>query len=413
MYQDLTPCHFIPYEIKHDLGNPITTKILEKNLESFTIGLAPNCNNPTKLKNTSYRDSTNIAHGGDDGIVKLFFGHDKEGLKGLLPVDTHTQDIQEKTLREGTGPKPKMTIKRCVSNKNNVATFSGRVANSWNLFQDKDEIFFIIDTGAHFVTKILKGRAAGTNPVPNIHIINTPATCGDSATKPLPCAKAWKTEKTSTMKIYSWYEFDKTKTTDVNDEVMLSAYEIVTEPAGNKYIQKQKWYYYPTSPGSYDVQARQQIQPVNNKAKKENNITTIKKLLLEKLDTRSGEFNADSGIFPSWYVQRKRSGDYLQIKAAKNFPGHAAQESDAQQYYWLQTGPPTTSTTGSSPTRIFRLDPGAQAMPRSEEWYRKRTYFLTIDWPAFTYASYHGVNSILINYDTADKYNNIFMTRFD
>ena len=95
MYQDLTPCHFIPYEIKHDLGNPITTKILEKNLESFTIGLAPNCNNPTKLKNTSYRDSTNIAHGGDDGIVKLFFGHDKEGLKGLLPVDTHTQDIHE------------------------------------------------------------------------------------------------------------------------------------------------------------------------------------------------------------------------------------------------------------------------------------------------------------------------------
>tara|TARA_B100001094_G_scaffold76915_1_gene73267 strand:+ start:89 stop:1330 length:1242 start_codon:yes stop_codon:yes gene_type:complete len=413
MYQDLTPCHFIPYEIKHDLGNPISTKILEENLESFTIGLAPNCNSVKKLKNTSYRDSTNIAHGGDDGIVKLFFGHDKEGLKKLLPVDRGT--IQE-NIRQLTDTKPKMTIKRCVSNKNNHSKFTGEVANSWNLFQEKDEIFFIIDTGANFVTKILRGLDAGTDPVPNIHIINTPATCGDSATKPLPCAKAWKTEQTSNMKIYSWYEFDKTKTTNVNDEVMLSAYEIVTEPAGNKYIQKQKWYYYPpASSVSYNLPAPQQIQPVINNAKKENNITTIKKLLLEKLDTRSGKFNTDSGILPSWYVQRKRSGDYLQIKAAKNFPGHAAQESDAQQYYWLQTGPPNTTTTGSSPTRIFKpLQTQLSAdISEKKEWYRKRTYFLTIDWPAFTYASYHGVNSILINYDTANKYNNIFMTRFD
>ena len=413
MSQELTSCHFIPYEIKHDLGNPITTKILEENLESFAIGLAPKCNNPTNLINTS--NGSNIAQGGDDGIVQLFFHHNKEGLKGLLPV-TITGTIKESILRERTDTEPKMTIKRCVSNKKNYPTFSGEVANSWNLFQEKDEIFFIIDTGAHFVTKILKGRAAGTNPVPNIHIINTPATCGDSATKPLPCAKAWKTEQTSTMKIYSWYEFDKTKTTDVNDEVMLSAYEIVTEPAGNKYIQKQKWYYYPpASPGSYDVPAPQQIQPVINNAKKENNITTIKKLLLEKLDTRTGKFNAGSGRLPSWYVQRKRSGDYLQIKAAKNFPDHAAQESDAQQYYWLQTGPLGTTTTGSSPTRIFNTHTQSLSADISEkkEWYRKRTYFLTIDWPAFTYASYHGVNSILINYDTANKYNNIFMTRFD
>lgn len=403
MTQELTSCHFIPYEIKHDLGNPISTQILEKNLGFFAQGLAHPCNDRNQLK----RGNGNIAQGGDDEIVRLFFDYDKEGLKKLLPVNTGAaipEYTYARSVVDNLGNKniKQMTIKRCVSNKRNRPQFTGPVANSWNLFPEKDEVFFIIDYGGHFVSKILKGLSAGTTTRPNIHIINTPATCGDSATKSLPCAKAWNSANNTNVQIYSWYEFDKTNITQANDNVMLSAYQIDTRPSGRKYIQDQTWSFGP------------QVQPVIRNSQKENNITTIKKLLLEKLDRNTGEFNPGSGNLPSWYVQRKRSGDYLQIKAAKDFPGHAAQESVQQRHYWLQTGPPGTSTTGPQSTRIFNTHTQSLSanINDNKDWYRKRTYFLTQDWPAFTYASYHGVNSILINYDIKNKYNNIFMTSF-
>ena len=95
----------------------------------------------------------------------------------------------------------------------------------------------------------------------------------------------------------------------------------------------------------------------------------------------------------SWYVQRKRSGDYLQIKTAYEFPAFAANYANDRSKFAMVLAPQNaiaTATLGGSGNLK------TQPQTRNTDWYRKRTYFVTGDWPAFAYATYNRINCILI-----------------
>lgn len=125
----------------------------------------------------------------------------------------------------------------------------------------------------------------------------------------------------------------------------------------------------------------------------------------------------------SWLVQRKRGGDYLQIKSAYEFPPEAKKsaqaaitidpDGDEAMVYKLYQGPFYAMYTGSAgnptsnlneKTRIYNgghlknnnIPVGVSTKLKTRKWYRNRTYVVTGDWPAFCYASFNRINCILV-----------------
>ena len=80
--------------------------------------------------------------------------------------------------------------------------------------------------------------------------------------------------------------------------------------------------------------------------------------------------------------QKKRSGDYLQIQAAQMMPAILAKASTPGKHFTYVRG------SSSSPPKIIGLN--------NQNYYYSRTYFITGDWPAMSYAIYNKVNCIMI-----------------
>ena len=127
-------------------------------------------------------------------------------------------------------------------------------------------------------------------------------------------------------------------------------------------------------------------QPMN--ARKENNKNNV----LQKLKALDFTVPADQEK-ASLAVQTKRSGDHLQIKAAIDHPDNAVQNGNqiGEKGFVLVQSPPPFQTTGPNAISLSR------GKTHTKEWYKKRTFFVTIDWPALCYATYHQVNTIFVS----------------
>jgi len=137
---------------------------------------------------------------------------------------------------------------------------------------------------------------------------------------------------------------------------------------GTKWNIEQQWIL-PETPAS-----KQDFFSLN--AKKDNNVPAVSE--------RIGKNNFDSPNLSeankkevNLCIQRKRSGDYLQIWMAKKLPVILT-KNNFEESHMLHV----------RPTERRRKFPIGEA----KEWYKKRTYFVTGDYPAFCYAVYNKIN---------------------
>jgi hypothetical protein len=226
--------------------------------------------------------------------------------------------------------------------------------------------------------------------------------------------------------IFSWY-YNQPEISEANSALMMSRYKIKTElavtaGAGGVLV----------APSSYKMKQVWQIGAGGtgpdftlSNANEQNNISNLKNIMIgkpgaimpideaapTKITEPRGWFQK-SPIAPgdkckaSKLVQRKRSGDYLQIKSAYEFPVKAALHGDNISYFNLIVGPTnakaataTTTLKGEGNLKASLIPDGVKPeaqMTRNKQWFRNRTYYVTGDWPAFCYASYNKVNCIFV-----------------
>ena len=302
------------------------------------------------------------------------------------------------------------------------------------VFKYPYENFLFIDAVPFFVTSILKSlqfpecnpttpneKAAEITNIttlphdtwpfrPKINIINTATTLGDGSPCTKPNANSYDINgllkgpsgvvptrsdaiipsgQQGVPLIYSWY-YSKSEISNHNDTFMMSNYEIVTAPATNSTIGYTQQLFWNSSSSSginlEDANKRNQISGI---------VTELKQ---NKLIPPSGPArNIADCASVNLFLQRKRSGDYLQIKSTYDFPRHALENKNLSHIYQLKKGP--HYATISPHTTLHKAgslkDLDIEGDWKNEEWYKKRTYFVTGDWPAFCYATYNKINCII------------------
>jgi hypothetical protein len=361
------------------------------------------------------------------------------------------------SIAQALTPEPQMMqVPMYVAHANINATDPRGI---YGVFKYPDENFLIIDAVPTFVTSILKylrfpetvdsstmaleKYTAYTNMTtqqlcsapywpkppavvrwpfrPKINVINTPNTLGDPQPTCDPGSTKFSinerlrpqdlTSNTSAIPggldnknqscplIYTWY-YTQPEVSVPNNPLMMSRYKIKMGPIGTGYGYKQSQNWTDAAPGDF-------IGPPGDGAAKENAIGSLKKKMLAegitqdppRQGTTRERYNVPAAKMAkaSLLVQRKRSGDYLQMKTAYEFPALAAARGGDRAIYEMILGPQGAMDLGATSTLSgdgnFKTEPRPT---RNTQWYRNRTYFCTQDWPAFCYATYNKINCILI-----------------
>ena len=398
------------------------------------------------------------------GNLKSRLRHTEFPINCLVtPVDNLSQSIQNQYLNAATIPQ----IGTCSMYIAEAKTNNPDPTDLFKVFKYPDENFLIIDAVPNFVTTYLKQlrfpvvppRNANeelnahknyTNQTisnlpplnntngwpfrPKINIINTPHTQGDPSTAVKPGSTKFSIDKllppgtlnsdlaiipglpenTATNGvplIFSWYCNGREESQN-NNALMMSRYSIITKPQvienanPNSYKMSQFWQGGTDGVGGINI----------FDAGKENSIAALKKKMLDDQiippNRPIGDKNVNQSLAAqaSLLVQRKRSGDYLQIKTAYEFPAKAVASYNNPLLYRLVQGPfnalyqqhangnlnINTNTSLGGLGNLKGLQIPQDQNWKNEQWYRNRTYFVTGDWPAFCYATYNRINSIII-----------------
>jgi hypothetical protein len=239
--------------------------------------------------------------------------------------------------------------------------------NLFELFGDLDrssdnewiDIFFVIDTGDNLV-KILKGLTPPHGMKYRFHIIHSVYTLGDSAPKTLPNSSKYNCAN-SNIQLYSWL-FTENPMINPRDPIFMTSYRIKCTILQNWKVQ-QIWNY---QNGQYKWSTED--------SKK----TNTNKKVIEEIKSRD-DINDDENHLS---IQKKRSGDYFQIRFAKKLPRYMNNRRNLD-------------------LQVFNARSGIQNQNNLYELnydlanYKTRTFFLTGDWPAFSYALFNRVNAII------------------
>ena len=233
------------------------------------------------------------------------------------------------------------------------------------------DLFFIIDTGDNLIMALKKFNPpiAYMNIHFRLHIIHNVFTLGDSARKGLPENKKFECNR-NRVHIYSWLH-GRYPIVNPNDNLFMTHYEIRSKILPNYKVQ-QNWYY-----------NDQNIYQTYD-SKKDNNNSSVKNEISRTLSQpRIYGDQFDDKI--NLAIQKKRSGDYFQIWFARRFPRFAANDNMNFAICYQTRGKPTINfpypPQGENPTT----------------WFRERTFFVTGDWPAFSYSLYNRINSIMFS----------------
>lgn len=234
------------------------------------------------------------------------------------------------------------------------------------------DLFFIIDTGDNLIMALKKfdpPTLYNNNIHFRFHIIHNVFTLGDSALKGLPENKKFECNR-NRVHIYSWLH-GRYPIINPNDELFMTSYEIKSKIFPDYKVQ-QVWY--------YNNQNKWQTPD----SKKDNNNSSVKK----EISSIFNKYNYNSSQFAdkiNLAIQKKRSGDYFQIWFARRFPRFAANDNMNFAICYQTRGKPTINfpypPQGENPTT----------------WFRERTFFVTGDWPAFSYSLYNRINSIMFS----------------
>jgi len=238
----------------------------------------------------------------------------------------------------------------------------------FNLFEtDHTDLFFIIDTGDNFI-QVLKGLNPDGPRSRNLHIIHSVLTLADSAPKTKPDSKNYKNNNEK-VHLYSWY-YKQPITIFENDSLFMSSFRVENKIQSIGWQVQQNW----TLSGRGNVY-------FTLDAKKNNTKPLVQTYLSKYLTSAITNGNDDTTLATSLNMQKKRSGDYFQIWIAKEFPKRMSENNG-----------------NGVDDLVYVRGPNKLKPPKDSdsEYYRKRTYFVTGDWPAFSYSIYNKVNTIMI-----------------
>jgi hypothetical protein len=404
---DISLSHFCIWpktEVNHDFGDSdlFATHVFNNDKSSLSKILKTDVGNVC----SGIDEYLNLVN--DEEIVKKVFNESKDYFKDLGegwydinvnykgPRNNNKVDILTKT------------IKLFKIKKNESSQIIGLFKDdSKNIFKhiktsdaSKNHVFFIQDVAGD-VVKQLKYVYDGVKKY-HIHIINSVETIGDSASKIKPdCKKKYLYKKDpgdSKTRLFSWLYTKNRELNGTKDDLMFSSYKINTRYAANtgQFKIDQVW---SISESSY------YYDDINKK----NNRTNIRNEIKEVLETRNFY---DKSITDkdkqeiSRALQRKRSGDYLQIKFAKDFPTIGESDfklilPDNEQYQilnkqdWEYPNPNSDS--------LIKL---------STDIKKNNTFIITNDWPCLSYAIFNEVNVIFHNNSPTCKYLLVFQFNF-
>jgi hypothetical protein len=244
-------------------------------------------------------------------------------------------------------------------------------SNFYRLFDDiqldnnnNRNIYLVIDTGDDLVKKLGQSLQGQQEFNYNIHVIHSLLTLADSAKKTRPDSRNY-TNFYHHLNQYSWL-YNVPYNIESNNPVFMSNYRITNE----------------FNPGSFDWKIRQTWDlPQNNgiiyqtyNAHVDNNKTVVTKEIIEEQQS-----NVNHGVI-NLAFQKKRSGDQLQILAAKRLPELLADQNNVD-FIEVRNNNPTTEHT---------------LVGQNENYYRRNLFFVTGDWPAFSYAIYNRINSVIM-----------------
>jgi hypothetical protein len=237
-----------------------------------------------------------------------------------------------------------------------------------NLTADENgwiDIFFVIDTGDNLV-KLLKGLKPPGGKKYRFHIIHSVYTLGDSAPKSPPNSLKYRCRNPE-VQLYSWL-FTDNPPINSRDPIFMTSYNINCTVL-HRWKVYQIW------------KDGEQLIWQTWDSKDDHTAPQAKKEIEKRGDIYDRNNNID--------IQKKRSGDYFQIRFAKKFPRYMANRRNLDLQVYNRTGYDTTSLIDDQSKfhTLFANDHQAE--------YRKRTFFVTGDWPAFSYSLFNRVNSII------------------
>lgn len=257
------------------------------------------------------------------------------------------------------------------------------------------DLFFVVDVGSD----LLSNLKAQVHPNYKFHfnVMHSVFTLADSARKKKPTDISFYQKRGfhKTM-LYSWHDLFQYEVYP-QKSLLKSNYGITSKKNPGNWNIEQNW----SKPGSSESY-------FTSNAKVSNNKTTV----FGELDNvfRSLNQNWSKLTLP---IERKRSGDYLQIEYAQRFPrrlskilrskteqGNLNKDVFNNNFEILFGGDSTNHAERRNAfiKRFYLQYMEAKRFSRNlEDFIKKRTYFVTIDWPALCYCIFNKINVLFLN----------------
>ena len=391
-------CIFSNTEANHDLHEAIS-RAIHKTEQFYSVIRRDigQCNNQIPHSFNFYDD---------EGIVKAIMGLTKSQVQNITANTPYALDILQ---HNPDNPLIESKIKRV---RIQVCTHEvghdyddNHLLNLFILLGISDaavDVFFIIDVGDHFVEKLRKITTNLSRPANRlkIHVVHSAVTQADSASKTKPNAKVYTdTDNNKCVRVFSWW-YNQPIIVNGADarNFFLSQYDIRTEPAnvaavgaaapadgaagaGHSWKMRQTWTDSSVAPPNH-VYETLDAHIYNSKPKV---VTYLNTNLAAALPLNPA--NAIRKKHCSLDMQKKRSGDWLQIWMAHKLPEFLSNRDNFKGMNKIQY-----STTNPARPAVSATDIPVLTFPE----YKRRTYFITGDWPAACYAIYRNVNVMLV-----------------
>lgn len=397
---NLSHCNFINAEFTHDFNkyfnynkrsDPLYRTIIAKNLEQYCPvtpttrrGVLDYClpqNDETIVKKVTRNSPF------PTGDIKNTIKNQPEKIENPMQINTInifnlSRPIKTNCYFKNVKNWRKNTTVPIVNTYNIFNVLTGIPRNPNEFLAD---VFLFVDTGIHLVSH-LKTEPNTKNIT--INVMNTFFSLADSANKGDPTgAGLYKPYTTTGLNINNWM-YEAEQVTPDNDAVLMLAYRIrsdyVTVPATNivqggfKLIAKQQWY---KSTDTGGIRMNTAMPPIPN-PKVYNNVGQVAAAVNSTKNLASDIGKSYAG----YHFSRKRSGDYAQIYITKKFPQLITRDRTIPIKKCCNV---YNSARDSIP--LYKL---YDKPYQDYAWFKRRTFFITGDWPAFMYSIYNQINTI-------------------
>ena len=363
----------IPPQFFNDPG--IVNQILGKTVTDI-VGLAPKTWHPV--------EKVKIANPTSEESVRIFSSNSYENVPEGEPSKLGDNPLPPPLLGKKANPgwgdvaHPKGFLQLYVLPKANGDGVEYTAEDLLRLFPITDHIFLTIDTGDNIVDK-LKELVPTPSP-PCVDIMYNTHTLGDSAPKTKPDVKK-RNYDGENLTLKTW--FDQKKLTVVEDDpIFKSAFSIETRPAKYEWKVYQLWQRNPDGGPNFSA-VTWDAHSDNEKNKSVKELNDISKNEIFKSRSLATPSDTETRQKINYALQKKRSGDWFQIKGCKDTPEKIATIPEAGILI--------------KPDHLRDTDPenklGSDSFTQQDV--RKRNFFLTGDWPAWAYAIYCGLNTVM------------------